>query len=79
MYKVPDTTTQGIFAATQSAKYVFTFSAIFNALERIKLLVTKLQKYNEGVCKTYQIIEKLKNVGVTLTINFNSDMTLLSE
>ena len=37
---------QGLFAATKSFEHILAFSLVFNGLEPLKPLVTKLQKRN---------------------------------
>ena len=50
---------QGLCAATKSFEYVLAFSLVFNGLEPLKPLVTKLQKRNQDIYKAYQIIDNV--------------------
>ena len=53
------TTAQGLFTATRSFEHIMSFSVVFNALELIKPLVTKLQKRNQDIYTAYQMIESV--------------------
>ena len=59
------TTAERLFTATRSFEHILSFSAVFNALEPIKPLVTKLQKLNQDIYTAYQMIgsvlRELKN------------------
>ena len=59
------TTTQGLFTATRSFEHILSFSVVFNAVEPIKPLVTKLQKRNQDIYTAYQmtvgVLRELKN------------------
>ena len=45
--------------ATRSFEHILSFSAVFNALEPIKLLVRKLQKHNQDIYKAHQMIDSV--------------------
>ena len=49
-----------MFAATKSFECILAFSLDFDGLEPLNPLVKKLQKRSQGICKTYQMISKLK-------------------
>ena len=59
------TTAQGLFIATPSFENILSLSVVFNALEPMKPLVTKLQKHNQDINTAYQMIDivlrELKN------------------
>ena len=46
-----------LFSATKSFEHISVFSLVFNELESLKPLVTKLQKRNQDICKAYQMID----------------------
>ena len=48
---------QGLFAACR----LVAFAVLYNGLEPLKLLVTKLQKHNQGIYQAYQIIDQVIN------------------
>ena len=51
--------------ATRSFEHILSFSVVFNALERIKPLVTKLQIRNQDIYTAYHmtdsVLRELKN------------------
>ena len=53
------TTAQGLFTATGSFEQILSFLVVFNAVEPIKPLVTKLRKCNQDKYTTYQMIESV--------------------
>ena len=48
-----------MFAATKSFELNLAFSLVFNGLEPLKPLVTKLQKRNQDNYKAYQMIDNV--------------------
>ena len=48
-----------MFAATKSFECILAFSLDFDGLEPLNPLVKKLQKRNQGICKTYQMIDNV--------------------
>ena len=48
---------QGLFAACR----LVAFAVLYNGLEPLKLLVTKLQKHNQGIYQAFQIIDQVIN------------------
>ena len=48
---------QGLFAATKLFEHILAFCLVFNGLEPLKPLVTKMQKRNQGIYKAYQMID----------------------
>ena len=66
--------TRGLFAAIKPFEHIFAFSLVFNELEPLKPLVTKLQKSNQDIYKPYQtsdnVIPKLKGFRDDVGIEF---------
>ena len=48
-----------MFAATKSFEHILAFSLVFNGLEPLKPLVTKLQKRNLDIYKAYQMTDNV--------------------
>ena len=67
---------QGLFAATKSFEHILAFSLVFNGLEPLKPLVTKLQKRNLDIYKAYQmtdnVIFELKGFRDNVDIEFKN-------
>ena len=63
-----------MFAAKQSFEHIAAFSLVFNGLEPLKPLVTKLQERNQDIYKTYQmtdnVVSELKGFGDNVDIEF---------
>ena len=50
---------QGLVAATKSFEHILAFSLVFNVLEPLKPLLSKLQKCNQDIYKAYKMIENI--------------------
>ena len=48
---------QGLFAATKLFEHILAFCLVFNGLEPLKPLVTKMQKCSQDIYKAYQMID----------------------
>ena len=48
---------QGLFVATRSFEYILAFSVVFNCLEPLNPLVTKLKKQNQNIFMAYSMID----------------------
>ena len=68
---------QGLFAATKSFEHILAFCLVFNGLEPLKPLVTKLQKRNQVIYKAYQMIDnvisELKGFRDNVDIGLNTE------
>ena len=52
---------QGLFAACPKFDRLVAFAVLYNGLEPLKLLVTKLQKRNQDIYQAYQMISQVIN------------------
>ena len=52
---------QGLFAACRRFDRLVTFAVLYNGLEPLKPLVTKLQKCNQDIYQAYQMIYQVIN------------------
>ena len=52
---------QGLFAACRRFDPLFAFAVLYNGLEALEPLVTKLQKRNQNIYEAYQMIDQVIN------------------